>query len=93
MHEAILRRQPSIDQISDGLDSLGLLSLVRLLPDNFKGIFTYQPASLSSQLVISMLKFVNEEDFYKAPARAFLEVLKKATPDSKLCWTIVIDIT
>ncbi len=80
-HETILHRQPSIDQICCGLDSLGFLSLVKLFPDKFKSIFSYQAEKLTPLRVIAMLKF--ETDC--VAAKLMVDVLKRATPEG-MCY-------
>jgi hypothetical protein len=67
-HEAIIRRQPVIDQICSGLESLGFLDLLRISPVTFEGVLTCDPGpttadsfgdtpeSKATKLLVSILR-------------------------------------
>ena len=43
MHDALLRGKSSLDQLALGLDTVKVLPLIRLFPEEFEGLFTSFP--------------------------------------------------
>ena len=44
-YEAITRISKLLDQLAEGLQTLGVLKIMRLFPQNFVDLFTYKPIS------------------------------------------------
>lgn len=82
-HEALLRRQPSIDQLCAGLESLGMLNLIRCMPETFKGVFTFQPGFMTAEKVVSMLKFPGSKEVEVTAAKFLVDVLNQATDEGR----------
>lgn len=64
-----------------------MLALMKLLPQMFEGVFTYQPQTLSPAKVIEMLQF---NAAYPAAGPCLVEVLKQATDEGMLYPEVVI---
>ena len=81
-HEAILRRQPAISELMLGLDSLGLLTFIKSVPEIFERTFIYEEEELTPQKVVSLLKFQHPDkdgEAEKIAAKLLVDVLRQAT--------------
>ena len=66
MHDALLRGKSSLDQLALGLDTVKVLPLIRLFPEEFEGLFTYHsPTVLTPEYILELLQFpvqMNEDE-------------------------------
>ncbi len=82
VHEALLRRQPSIDQLCTGLQSLGLLDVMKRLPTSFEPLFVYHEGGLTAEKLVRYLRFpceLSEEE--KATSEMVKRFLSEATEE------------
>ena len=81
-HEAIIRRQPVIDQICGGLESLGFLDLLRISPVTFERAFTCDQGPATADKVIPLLTFGDTATEAESKAAKLLEdILREASSE------------
>ena len=57
MHDAVLRRQPVLDQMAIGLSSLGFLDLMKKLPATFEHLLVYKEKCVTAQRIQACVTF------------------------------------
>ena len=93
LHDTLLRNKSALEQFAAGLQSVGILRLIRLFPQKFEDIFTHKgDAEVSASSVIDIFGFSecpNEESY--APVKRVMEMLNKfimeSSPDGKFTST------
>ena len=62
MHDALLRGKSSLDQLALGLDTVKVLPLIRLFPEEFEGLFTYHSPTVLTLLELLQFPVQMNED-------------------------------
>jgi len=58
MHDALLRGKSALDQLASGLEAVHVLQLIKLFPEEFEGLLTYQsPTRLTPAYMLELLQF------------------------------------
>ena len=90
MHDALLRGKSSLDQLALGLDTVKVLPLIRLFPEEFEGLFTYHsPTVLTPEYILELLQFpvqMNEDE--RRTADMFREFIGSCS-DQGWCFALI----
>lgn len=63
LHDALIRGKSALDQVVMGLELVGLLNLIRLFPQEFEPLFTYQSReNVTAAYILEMLRFPERMD-------------------------------
>ena len=82
-HDTIGRMKAALDQLRDGLSCLGCLEKMNKFPALFEELFVFKGSSLTSQAVVSRLKFSSSIDDEKKTVNDFLtEFLLASSQDT-----------